>query len=124
MQNKAQKEIIKSRTDYFSNKIEEDTDNPKKLWNHIQDIGLKNKQKQDSMICLNIVGEVCHDPNTNHFKTFYQLFHLVNKLPQGLNIFTVNSVNFDIFYQKKGVENCNFVLKSVSKDFILFIKNF
>lgn len=54
--------------------------------------------------------EVCHEPVGNHFKAFFTTIAstLVNKLTQGLNIFTVDFVNFDIFCQKEYVENCIF----------------
>lgn len=40
------------------------------------------------------------------------------KLQNFLNILKADFVNFVTFCQKKGFENCNFVFKSVSKDFI------
>lgn len=50
MRKKAQREIRKSQTKYFSNNIKEDKDKQKNLWNHIEDIVLKkttNAGQQD-----------------------------------------------------------------------------
>ena len=73
----------------FSNQIEQDRDNPKKLWKHLKDIGLKGKQKEDSAICLKILDEICHDSKmvANHFNNFFTTiaFTLVSKLPKCTN---------------------------------------
>lgn len=42
LRNKVQREIRKPQTEYFSTKVEEDNDKRKKLWNHIEDIGLRS----------------------------------------------------------------------------------
>ena len=79
IRNKVQREIKKAISDYFSNQIDEDKENPRKLWKHLNDIGLKGKQKDDSSICLNIDGDICHDSKSvaNHFNNFLPpLLHL------------------------------------------------
>ena len=86
MRNKVQREIKKAKSEYFSNKIDEDKENPRKLWKHLKDIGLKGKQKDDSSICLNIDGDICHDSKSvaNHFNIFFTTIasSLVSKLPK------------------------------------------
>ena len=72
LRNKVQRQIKSAKTEYFSNQIEEDKDDPKKLWKHLKNIGLNGK-KEEGNICLNINGEVCHEAKSvaNHFNDFF-----------------------------------------------------
>ena len=79
LRNKVQRQVKTAKSEYFSNQIEQDRDNPKKkLWKHLKDIGLKGKQKEDSAICLKIFDEICHDSKmvANHFNNFLPLLLL------------------------------------------------
>ena len=109
-------------TEYFSNQIEEDKDNPKKLWQHLKSIGLKGKQKEEGNICLNINGEICHEAKSvaNHFNEFFTSIAstLVSKLPSCPNIFDTNSNIFKLFYSQNLKKDVSFVLTPVSEDFV------
>ena len=120
--NKLQRDIKVAKSNYFSDMIEQDKDNPKKLWQHLKDIGLRNKGKDSGNICLCIDGEICHDskPVANHFNYFFTnvASALVSKLPTASNVFSLESNVFKNFYKQKESQERDFVLKKVSEDFV------
>ena len=122
MRNKVQREIKKAKSDYFANKIDEDKENPRKLWKHLKDIGLKGKQKDVSSICLNIDGDICHDSKSvaNHFNNFFTTIasSLVSKLPKCTDIYGFTSDCFKSFYSCKNKEKKEIILKPVTEDFV------
>ena len=122
LRNKLQREIKVAKSNYFSDMIEQDKDNPKKLWQHLKDIGLKNKGKDSDNICLCIDGEICHDSKSvaNHFNDFFTnvASALVSKLPTASNVFNIESTVFKSFYKQKESQDRDFVLKKVSEDFV------
>ena len=61
--NKVQREVKKARSQYFSDKIEENKDDPKKLWKQLKDLGYKGKTQESSTV-LKIENEICHDSKT------------------------------------------------------------
>ena len=122
LRNKIQREIRTAKSEYFTSKVEEDIDDPKKLWQHLKNLGVKGKQKEEQNICLNIDGEICHEPKTvaDHFNSFFTNIasELVQKLPRCLNMFDTNSGIFKSFYSEKLQENTSFLLSPVSEDFV------
>ena len=98
LRNKVQRQVKTAKLEYFSNQIEQDRDNPKKIWKHLKDIGLKGKQKEDSAICLKIFDDICHDSKmvANHFNNFFTTIAstLVSKLPKCTKVFDYDSVFF------------------------------
>jgi Holliday junction resolvasome RuvABC DNA-binding subunit len=61
IRNNVQRQIRKAKSEYFSNKVEENKFYPKKLWQNLKSLGYKNQQKSDTKIVLNIDGENSHD---------------------------------------------------------------
>jgi hypothetical protein len=52
------------RSNYLSDKIvEENKNDPKKLWKQLKDLGYKSKT-EEAIIVLNINNELCHDSKT------------------------------------------------------------
>ena len=72
--------------------MEENKDNPKKLWWQLNTIGYSNKTKDRSKIVIESEGVKCHD-SKKVCKSFNDYFLnvaliLVSKLPSASNIFT------------------------------------
>ena len=122
LRNKVQRDIKRAKSEFFSGKIEENKKNPKKLWQHIKELGLKNKTNDGAKLCLKIANEICHEPKAiaDHFVEFCTnvASNLVSKLPACSNIFSVNSERFKLFYSARNVNNATFTLHPVSEDFI------
>ena len=53
--NQVQRYIRKAKADYFSNKIEENKNNSKNLWQQLKSLGYKNKKDDNSNIVLTII---------------------------------------------------------------------
>ena len=92
-----QRDIKKVKSEYFSCKIEENKNNPKKLWEQLKSLGYSTKQKVNAKIVLDIDKEHCHDSNVianyiNHFFTNVAST-LVSKLPPCPKLFDFNSLN-------------------------------
>ena len=107
LRNKVQREVKKVKSSYFHNKIEENENNPKKLWKQFKALGYSNKTK-NSKIVLDINNEICFEPKTvaQYMNEFFLnvASSLVNKLPVLPNIFTTNSDLIKSFYAEK---KCN-----------------
>lgn len=71
--NLVQKEVIKAKSEYMSNKLEENKNDPKKLWSDLKNLGYSSKSKSSPNIVLNIDDENCFEPCkiANHFNTFF-----------------------------------------------------
>ena len=97
LRNKIQREIRTAKSEYFTSKVEEDRDDPKTLWQHLKNLGVKGKQKEKQNICLNINGEICHEPKTDadHFNSFFTNIasELVQKLPRRSPVSTLSVVS-------------------------------
>ena len=110
--NKVQREVKSARSNYFSDKIEENKNYPKKLWKQLKDLGYKSKTEEASIV-LNINNELCHDSKTiaDFFnKSFTTVAsELVKKLAKAKGIYSVtctsqlflNFYNFRINPQQK-----------------------
>lgn len=59
LRNKTQREIKKAKEMYFENKIEENKNNPKNLWQQMKNLGYSNKPKESSKIVIEVDGDVC-----------------------------------------------------------------
>ena len=122
IRNKLQREVKKAKENYFKNKMEENKDNPKKLWGQLNTIGYSNKTKDRSKIVLESEGVKCHD-SKKVCKSFNDYFLnvasiLVSKLPSAPNIFTTNTHIFRSFYVNKNITPNNFALQSVTENFV------
>ena len=63
IRNKVQREVKSARSNYVSDKIEENKNDPKELWKQLKDMGYKSKTEEASIV-LNINNELCHDSKT------------------------------------------------------------
>ena len=61
LRNKVQRETSKGKAEYFSNKVEENKNDPKKLWQQLKSLGYKNTPNESSKIVLKIDSETCDD---------------------------------------------------------------
>lgn len=122
LRNKVQREIKSAKSEYFSNKIEENKNNPRKLWQQLKNLGYKNKKSESPNIVLNINGENSHDHKTisNYFNDFFTTIasKLVQKLPMGKKYFDCNSIRVKEFYNLKTSQGEKFHLMHVSEEFV------
>ena len=123
LRNEVQRDIKNAKASFFKSKLEDSMGNPRKLWEHLKQLGYNNKSKSKGKIVLNINGSLCYDTLSvcNHINTFFTNIAstLVSKLPTSLKEFCTDSVTFKQFYLDKGVMPSEFDLKSVNEDFVL-----
>ena len=106
LRNKIQRETEVAKRDNLANKIEENANNPKRLWNQLKQLGYSTKGKQSTnIIVLDYDGETYFDPKkvANCFNNFYTTTasNLVEKLPSPFNLFHTDSPTFQEFHIKK-----------------------
>ena len=63
--NKVQRDIKLAKSAYFTNKIEDNRFEPKKLWQSLKTLGYENGKNDTSNAVLNIENEVCHSSIKN-----------------------------------------------------------
>ena len=73
LRNKVQKHVRKAKQDYMVNKISENKNNPKKLWQNLKTLGYSKKGDESGKIVLNKDGVKIHESKdvANHFNTFF-----------------------------------------------------
>ncbi len=117
-----QREVKQAKSDYLTNKLEENKHNHRKLWQQIKTLGYSNKSKSSPNVVLNIDSENCYEPKkiANKFNEFFTTVAstLVQKLPQCTNIFSTNSSKFKEFYTLRNPDSNKFTLHTVSEDFV------
>ncbi|XP_072017060.1 uncharacterized protein [Amphiura filiformis] len=95
VRNKIQRDIKRAKAEYFSSKIDEHKNNPKKLWQQLKALGYSTKTKEQCKVVLEIDGETCFDSTkvADHINTFYTTVasNLVKKLPLTKNEFSTDS---------------------------------
>ena len=112
-----------AKNTYYSNKIEENKDNPNQLWKHLKSLGYSNKSKGNSNIVLDINNEKCYDSleiaeHTNdHYINVAE--NLVRKLPIIPKMFDVDSQNFKNYYHGKNIVPKSKKILPVTEDFVL-----
>lgn len=62
LRNKIQRKVKIAKTDYIQNKIEENRNNPKKLWSQLKELGYSNKSKYSPNSVLKVDNYYCFDP--------------------------------------------------------------
>ena len=107
LRNKIQHIKSKSKMEYFENKISENKNKPKQLWQTIKSLGTSSKStSRSNNIGLNINNEICFDKlkvAENFNKCFTTIASkLVEKLPAGLGKYGFDHVVS--FYQKMKVK--------------------
>ena len=117
---KANKE---AKANYFSDKIEENKDNPTALWWQFKSLGCSNKIKENAKIVLNINEEKCYEAKriVNFFCRFFTNIasNLRDKLPKIQQKYNTESQTFKSFYQNKNITPKSFKIQRVTKDFVL-----
>jgi hypothetical protein len=75
LRNIVQRNIKQAKADYIYNQIEENKNDPKKLWQQLKDLGHSKKVKSSPKVILKIGNETCFDAKTiaNHFNGFLPL---------------------------------------------------
>ena len=123
VRNKVQRDVKTAKSLFFEEKIEENKNSPKKLWQQFKNLGYSTKQKETSNIVLNVDNINCHDSSivANHFNTFFTnvAASLVAKLPAAPRIYYISSNIFRNFYRRVLSNNICFELKIVEENFIL-----
>ena len=127
LRNRVQNLVRQAKRHYLSNKLDENKNNPRKLWDTLKGLGYSNKcSKSCSKINLEIDGNICFDNITvaEHFNKFYTSVAscLVEKLPSAPGMFTKASV--DNYYARKGVQPNSFAFHTVEENYVLkLLKN-
>ena len=121
LRNAVQHDIKKAKANYFRNKLEDNINQPKKLWKTLKDLGYSTKPNSKSKIVLNVNGSLLSDTlavcnQINHFFTNVAQT-LTSKLPSPSNLYSVTSDKFKSYYQGK-VSPGEFFLKEVDNKFI------
>ena len=123
LRNKATKVNRKKKAKHFQNKVEENKDNPKKIWDELKTLGYSNKSKEKESIVLEVDNKKIFDNGkvASVINNFYLNVadSLVKKLPSIEKIYDVGSNIFKNYYLSKGVVPSKFKLKCVSETFVL-----
>ena len=122
VRNLLQRKIKKAKTEHISTKLEENKEDPKKLWQQLKSLGYRNQKKEEKKVVLNIDDNICHDEYqiANHFNTFFTSVasKLVDALPTAKGTYSVMSMCFRNFYLQRNVSRNQLVLQEVSEQFI------
>ena len=122
LKNQIQRDIKKAKASYFSDKIEENKNNPKGLWKQFRSLGYSSKGKYQSQIVLTVNGEKCFNSTivADCFNEFYTNVagNLVKNLPPSKGLLNTDSDNFKNYYKEKGVESKVFTLSPVTSEFV------
>ena len=122
IRNKIQQDIKRVKSDYISNKIQENNNDSKKLWQQLKNLGYSGKSKENSKTVLRIEDELCFDEKkvVSYFNNFFTTVAstLVSKLPYVDKIFSTDSYNFKNYYRSKGLTDNNFKLVEVTEEYV------
>ena len=126
LRNEVQYKTKAAKANYYEAQVEENKNNPTKLWQTLKSLGTSSRSKCNSKnIGLKIDNEMCFDKVkvAEQFNNFFTTVasSLVNKLPQGTGTF--GDAHVSSFYQGKGVTANAFCLKEVNVDNINIILN-
>ena len=126
LRNEVQYKTKAAKANYYEAQVEENKNNPTKLWQTLKSLGTSSRSKCNSKnIGLKIDNEMCFDKVkvAEQFNNFFTTVasSLVNKLPQGTGTF--GDAHVSSFYQGKGVTPNAFCLKEVNVDNINIILN-
>ena len=99
VRNRVQREIKLAKSSYFSEQIEENQNDPKRLWRQLKNLGYSHKQKDSASVVLKIDGEMCFEAKSiaDHFNIFFTTVaqKLVEKLPTPTNMYSTLSSVFN-----------------------------
>ena len=122
VRNKVSDKIREAKSNYFSNKVEENKNDPKSLWKQFKSLGYSNKTKEKSRIVIEIDNEKSFDPKKvaqfmcNFFINIATT--LKNKLPPMPNLFDTSTKIFKDFYKNKVNILNQFNLSHISEEFV------
>ena len=120
LRNKIQREVKFAKCNYFRQQVEENRYNPKKLWNQLKNIGLRDKNKSEAKIVLKADGNLYYNLSqvsiimNRYFTTVAS--KLINVLPKSKGFFTLDLDKFSKFYRDKGVIPNSFSIEPVSEE--------
>ena len=118
LRNMVQLKVREAKTNFFSDQIKENKDNPKSLWSALKSLGCTVKSNPDSSPCisLQIDGKIVSEKKqiANHFNRFFTSIacKLVDCLPSGPVTFGRDRLSE--FYLRLGVKPNNFSFKPAS----------
>ena len=123
--NNVQALIKKKKRNFVNGKLEDNIGKPKELWKTLKSLGLSEKSKTSSKICLGNDRNLSFDPKTNA-ETFMIFFsnlakNLVNKLPIAPNRFGLDTVKN--YYEKLNLEGKDFSFSNVTEDTVSKLLN-
>jgi len=109
----------KAKSDYYVNLVNDNKNQPKKLWQALKSLGTSSNCKTKSnSIGLKIDGNLCFDKSTvaEHFNHFFTTIAstLVNILPAGSGRYGLDFITD--FYRSRNVSENVFQLNSVTYD--------
>ena len=115
--NNVQALIKKKKINFVNGKLEDNIGKPKELWKTLKSLGLSEKSKASSKICLGKDKNLSFDPKTNA-ETFMIFFsnlakNLVSKLPIAPNRFGLDTVKN--YYEKFNLEGKDFSFSNVTE---------
>ena len=95
LRNKVQRDIKAAKQNYIFNKIEDNKNDSKKLWESLKELGYQNKSKVAAKIVLDFEGRRCYENKevASHFNTFFTevATKLVSELPNPSGLYDDNS---------------------------------
>ena len=124
LRNQVQIKKTQAKSNYYVNKVEENKNYPRKLWQTLKSLGTSSKSKSKSQnIGLKIDSNITFDKSkvSETFNSYFSTIasSLLNKLPTGTNRFGLHHVNQ--FYNSLNVSNFSFTFQPVSEDQVLKI---
>ncbi len=122
LRNKTQNEINKAKSAFYAAKVEENKNQPKKLWATLKTLGTSTKNSTNSSnIGLKIGEDICFEKPlvAEKFNSFFTNIAttLVSKLPQSTGKY--NQSFIQDYYKSNGVQSDHFVLSPVGEDDVL-----
>ena len=93
--------------------MEENRNNPKKLWEQIKSLGYSNKSKSSPNIVLSVDNENCYEDKkiATHFNNFFTTVAsvLVQKLPPCSQLFSTSSEKILRIFTKSEIPKVKFL---------------
>lgn len=123
IRNSVQRKVKLAKQNYIADQIEQNKDNPKKIWDSLKLLGYKYKPKTKNQIVLNVNDSVCHDPVTiaEHINNFFINvgYNLVSKLPNLPDLYSAFTEHCSTFYRNLGISPGTYSIQNVDRNFIL-----
>ena len=122
LRNEIQRDIDDAKSNHIKEKLEENMNKPKTLWQNLKSLGYSGKNKAKNNIVLRIADKLCFDTLDicNYINNFFTTIasKLVHNLPTSTNKFGVDGNLFKNFYREKGIQPGALKLTKVNTDFV------